>query len=61
MPINSTIRQRTPILRSACDIRLQTYRVHELTASAYHPSGNDGVERVNHTMAQMLFMVCNEH
>ena len=35
--------------------------IHKLTTSAYHPSGNGGVERVNHTMAQMLDMVCNEH
>ena len=35
--------------------------IHKLTTSAYHPSGNGGVERVNHTMAQMLTMVCNEH
>ena len=35
--------------------------VHKLTTSAYHPSGNGGVERVNHTMAQMLAMVFNEH
>ena len=35
--------------------------IHKLTTSAYHPSGNGGVERVNHTMAQMLAMVCNEH
>ena len=35
--------------------------VHKLTTSAYHPSGNGGVESVNHTMAQMLPMVCNEH
>ena len=35
--------------------------VHKLTTSAYHPSGNGGVERINHTMAQMLTMVCNEH
>ena len=35
--------------------------VHKLTTSAYHPSGNGGVERVNHTMVQMLAMVCNEH
>ena len=35
--------------------------VHKLTTSAYHPSGNVGVERVNHTMAQMLAIVCNEH
>ena len=29
--------------------------------SAYPLSGNGGVERVNHIMAQMLAMVCNEH
>ena len=27
---------------------------------SYHPDGNGGVERVNHTMAQMLAMVVNE-
>ena len=31
--------------------------VHKLTTSAYHPSGNGGVERVNHTLAEMLAMV----
>ena len=35
--------------------------IHKLTTSAYHPSGNGGVERVNHTMAQVLAMICNEH
>ena len=35
--------------------------IYKLTTSAYHPSGNGGVGRVNHTMAQMLAMVCNEH
>ena len=35
--------------------------IHKLTTSTYHPSGNGGVERVNHTMAQMLAIVCNEH
>ena len=35
--------------------------IHKLTTSAYHPSGIGGVERVNHTMAQMLATVCNEH
>ena len=34
--------------------------IHKLTMSVYHPSKNGGVERVNHTMAQMLAMVCNE-
>ena len=35
--------------------------IRKLTTSAHHPSGNGGVECVNHTMAQMLAMVCNEH
>ena len=35
--------------------------IQKLTTSTYHPSGNGGVELVNHTMAQMLAMVCNEH
>ena len=35
--------------------------IRKLTTSVYHPSGNGGVERVNHTMAQMLAMVCNKH
>ena len=34
--------------------------IHKVTTSVYRPSGNGGVERVNHTMAQMLAMVCNE-
>ena len=35
-------------------------RVRKIATSAYHPSGNGGVERVNHTMAQMLVMAVNE-
>ena len=34
--------------------------VRKLATSSYRPNGNDGVERVNHTMAQMLAMVVNE-
>ena len=34
--------------------------MRKLATSAYHPNGNGGVERVNHTMAQMLAMVANE-
>ena len=34
--------------------------MRKLATSAYHPNGNGGVERVNHTMAQMLAMVVNE-
>ena len=34
--------------------------VHKLATSSYHPDCKRGVERVNHTMAQMLAMVVNE-
>ena len=45
------------------DVSKEVYRlmgIRKLTTSAYHPSGNGGVERVNHTMAQMLSMMVNE-
>lgn len=35
-------------------------RVHKLTTSAHYPSGNRGIERVNHTIAQMFAAICNE-
>ena len=35
--------------------------IMNITISAYHPSTNGGVERVNHTMALMLAMSGNEH
>ena len=31
-----------------------------IATSSHHPNGNGGVERVNHTMAQVLAMVVNE-
>ena len=34
--------------------------VRIIVTSSYHPNGNGGVERVNHTLAQMLAMVVNE-
>ncbi|CAB1119842.1 unnamed protein product [Ectocarpus sp. CCAP 1310/34] len=34
--------------------------IRKVATSSYHPKGNTGVERVNHTMAQMLAMVVNE-
>ena len=34
--------------------------VHRSATSSYHPNCNGGVERVNHTMAQMLGMIVNE-
>ena len=38
----------------------QPLGVRTLATSSYHPNCNGGVERVNHTMAQMLAMVVNE-
>ena len=35
--------------------------VHKLETSAYYPSSNAGVKRINNTIAQMLAMICNEH
>ena len=34
--------------------------VHKLATGFYHPNCNEGVERVNHTMAQMLATLVNE-
>ena len=34
--------------------------MRKLSTRSYHPNGNGGVERVNHTMAQMLAIVVNE-
>ena len=34
--------------------------VLNLATSSYHPNGSGGVERLNHTMAQMLVMVVHE-
>lgn len=39
---------------------LARLKVRRITTTAYHPSGNCGVERVNHAMAQMLSMEVNE-
>ena len=38
----------------------QLLSVRKLATSSYHPNGNGGDERVNHTMAHMLAMVVNE-
>ena len=34
--------------------------IRKIATRAYHPTGNGGVERAHHTMAQMLAMVVNE-
>ena len=34
--------------------------VDKIASASYHPSGNGGVDRVNHTMAKMLAVVVDE-
>ena len=38
----------------------QLLGVRKIATSSYHSNGNSGVERVNHTMGQMLAMVVNK-
>ena len=38
----------------------QLLGIRKFATSFYHANDNGGVERVNHTMAQMLAMVVNE-
>ena len=38
----------------------QRMGVHKLCTSSHHPNGNEGVARVNHTMAEMLAAVAYE-
>ena len=38
----------------------QLFGVRNLATSSYQPNGNGGVERMNHTMAEMLAMIVNE-
>ena len=35
-------------------------RIHKIATTAFHPKSNDGVERVNHSLAQMLSLVISE-
>lgn len=39
----------------------QLLGIRKLATSSYHPSGNGGVECMNHTVAQMLAMAFNEN
>lgn len=51
------------VLQLFSKLSLVVYKLlgmRKITTSAYHHKGNDGVERANHTMAQMLAMVVNE-
>ena len=35
-------------------------RIRKIATTAFHPKSNGGVERVNHSLAQMLFLVISE-
>ena len=61
MPINPAIRQRTPILRTTCNCRLQTYGYTQAHDKRLPPKRKRRCGTLNHTMAQMLAMICNEH
>ena len=52
--------QRPAVLLQAFTSCNQLLGVRKLATSSYNPNGNGGVERVDHTMAQMLAMVVNE-
>ena len=60
LPAHDTLGQRAPVLLQASQAVYRLLGVRKLATSSYHPNGNGGVERVNHTMAQMLAMVVNE-
>ena len=61
MPGQPPLRQCSTRLLQAVTCRVQkNLGMRKIAASAYHPIGIDGVERVNHTMAHMLVVVCNE-
>ena len=60
VPAHHTLGQRTAVLLQASQAAYQLLGVHKLATSSYHPNCNGGVERVNHTIVQMLAMVVNE-
>ena len=47
-------------IRDSSQAVYQLLGMRKLATSSYHPNGSGGVERVNHTMAQMLAVVVNE-
>ena len=60
MPAQHTLGQRPPVKLKLSHAAYKLLGVRKIATSSYHPNGNGGVERVNHTMAQMLTMLVNE-
>ena len=56
VPAHHTLGQRLQLSQAV----YQLLGVYKLATSSYHPNCNGGIERVNHTMVQMLAMVVNE-
>ena len=55
-----TLGQRPVVLLQAFTSCIPAVGVRKRSTSSYYPNGNGGVERVNHTMAQMLVMIVNK-
>lgn len=58
-PVNTPLRQYGVQVCSKIS-RAVYERLGTLTRCSYHPITNGGIERINHTMAQVLTMVVNE-
>ena len=56
----SILGKRPPLFLEGFARCLQVLRARKIAISSYHLNGNGGVERVNHTMAQMLVIDVNE-
>ena len=54
-----TLGKRHAVLLRALTSCIPAVAVRKLVTSSYHSNGNGGVDRVNHTMAQMLAVVIN--
>ena len=60
IPAHHTLEQRPPVLLKAVHAVYMLFGVRKIATSSYHLNDNDGAERVNHTMAQILAMEVNE-
>ena len=60
MPTQHTLGQRPPVLLKPSQAVYRLLGVRKIATSSYHPNGNGGVERINHTMVPKLAMLVNE-
>lgn len=59
-PCNILSDNGLPFCSTLSHVVCELLGVRTIATSAYHPSGNGDMERINYTMAQMLAMVVNE-